>query len=339
MIQGVYYNPHTIRQATFFMLPVPGSDQQFPLLQLDTDSYIVGAEIQSGINFNYGEGVHCIQIGRYSALAEKITFLVNLNHDYKSVYQGSPGFAPGTAKSRLRRKGSVLIQNDVWIGHGATILSGVTIHNGAIVGAESVVTKEVPPYAIVAGNPAKIIGYRFEKEQREALNAIGWWNWDSDLLMERREDFEKPVELFIKTYQEEADRMWNQAVPIYRKEGRKNILLLMDAEEPFPVWPKVLNEYVSTPGLWSQTRLLLGMFSPAEEKGYRQVVLDFLKNLNNQEAEIMIPEGITEDNVKNLFASADYFVTTRQEKNLLWTEYACHYGAEIRYGTDIPVLS
>lgn len=57
-----------------------------------------------------------------------------------------------------------MIENDVWIGHGATIMGGVIIHNGAVVGANAVVTKDVSPYAIVAGNPARVIKYRFDDE-------------------------------------------------------------------------------------------------------------------------------------------------------------------------------
>jgi serine acetyltransferase len=75
-------------------------------------------------------------------------------------------------------KGDIIIQNDVWIGAKSTIMSGVKISNGSIVGAGSVVTKDVPPYAIVAGNPAKIVKSRFTEEQIEKLLTIAWWNWD-----------------------------------------------------------------------------------------------------------------------------------------------------------------
>lgn len=339
MIQGVRYNPYTIRQATVCPLPVPGSELQFPLLQIDVDSYIVGAEIQSGINFNYAEGVHCIQIGKYSALAEQITFLVNLNHDYKSVFQGSPAFISGSKESRLKRKGSVLIQNDVWIGHGVTIISGITIHNGAIIGAESVVTKDVPPYAIAAGNPAKIIGYRFPEEQRNAMNAIAWWNWSPDKLAERRADFFQPVEYFIETYQKEAEEIWNQAVPVFEKDGRKNIVFIPDVQEPFPVWQKVIKEYASSPDIWAETRLIVYLPPSFVEKGYNGVITGFLKDVKDGNMEILLQEGTAEEEIRGLFAAADYFVTTRQEQNLLWTEYADHYGVRLQYGTDIPVFS
>ena len=77
-------------------------------------------------------------------------------------------------------KGDIIVGNDVWIGAKATIMSGVKIGDGAIVGATATVTKDVPPYAIVAGNPAKIIKYRFNEKQIESLLKIAWWDWTED---------------------------------------------------------------------------------------------------------------------------------------------------------------
>jgi serine acetyltransferase len=75
-------------------------------------------------------------------------------------------------------KGDIIIENDVWIGATTTIMSGVKISNGAVVAAGSIVTKDVPPYAIVAGNPAKVVKYRFTEEQIKKLLLISWWDWD-----------------------------------------------------------------------------------------------------------------------------------------------------------------
>ncbi len=73
-----------------------------------------------------------------------------------------------------------MIGNDVWLGFETLILPGITIGDGAVVAAGSVVTSDVPPYAIVAGNPARIVCMRFPPEVIDRLLAIAWWNWDAE---------------------------------------------------------------------------------------------------------------------------------------------------------------
>jgi acetyltransferase-like isoleucine patch superfamily enzyme len=75
-------------------------------------------------------------------------------------------------------KGTTTIGNDVWIGIGAIVLSGVLVGDGAVIGAGAVVGKSVPPYAVIAGNPAHILRYRFESDVRRRLLALRWWDWD-----------------------------------------------------------------------------------------------------------------------------------------------------------------
>jgi len=77
-------------------------------------------------------------------------------------------------------KGDVVIGNDVWVGMEALILSGVTIGDGAIIGARAVVAKDVPPYAIVVGNPAQIIRYRFDEKIIAKLLELKWWDWTDE---------------------------------------------------------------------------------------------------------------------------------------------------------------
>ena len=75
-------------------------------------------------------------------------------------------------------KGDLVIGNDVWIGYNATLMAGITVHDGAIIAANSTVTKDVEPYAIVGGNPAAVIRKRFSVEKIRELLAIKWWDWD-----------------------------------------------------------------------------------------------------------------------------------------------------------------
>ena len=94
------------------------------------------------------------------------------------------------------------IGHDTWIGHNAVIRPEITIGHGAVVASSSVVTKDVAPYQIVAGMPAKPIRDRFPAEIAERLMALAWWDWDHETLRDRLEDFRKmPIEAFLKKYE------------------------------------------------------------------------------------------------------------------------------------------
>jgi phosphonate metabolism protein (transferase hexapeptide repeat family) len=98
-----------------------------------------------------------------------------------------------------RRADKVTVGHDVWIGHGAILLPGVTVGTGAVVGAGAVVTKDIEPYTIVVGVPAKPIRRRFAPEVAGQLMAIAWWDWPRELLEERFTDF-NDLELFLRKY-------------------------------------------------------------------------------------------------------------------------------------------
>jgi virginiamycin A acetyltransferase len=129
-----------------------------------------------------------LEIGRYCALAEGVTFIMNgANHAMQGfstypfgIFPGAwrDGFDPAGYASGYR--GDTTVGNDVWIGTKATIMPGVTIGDGAIIGAHAVVAKDVPPYSVVAGNPGRVVKQRFSDDIVERLLAIGWWNWPAD---------------------------------------------------------------------------------------------------------------------------------------------------------------
>lgn len=101
-----------------------------------------------------------------------------------------------------RRSHHVEIGNDVWIGHGAIVLPGRNIGTGAVVAAGAIVTRDVPAYTIVAGNPARPIRRRFSEEQAERLVALAWWNWDHEALRKALPDFRKlSVDEFLDRYE------------------------------------------------------------------------------------------------------------------------------------------
>lgn len=128
---------------------------------------------------SWGEGT-VYRVGKYCSIAAGATIFLGGNHrvDWISTYPFNVLFPEGKhIVGHPATKGDVNIGNDVWIGANAVIMSGVTIGDGAVVGACSVVTKNVPPYAIVAGNPARIVKYRFDKKTIEQLLELKWWNW------------------------------------------------------------------------------------------------------------------------------------------------------------------
>jgi len=110
------------------------------------------------------------------------------------------GFGDDDAEFFARRKEKgVTVGNDVWIGHNAVIMPGVAIGNGAVIGAGAVVTKNVEPYSIVVGVPAKRIKMRFPDDLIIKIEQLGWWDWDHQSIKERLLDF-RDMEAFVRKY-------------------------------------------------------------------------------------------------------------------------------------------
>jgi phosphonate metabolism protein (transferase hexapeptide repeat family) len=113
-----------------------------------------------------------------------------------------PGEADDADFFAWRRSHRVSIGNDVWIGHAAIVLPGRSVGDGAVVAAGAVVTKDVAPYAIVAGNPARVIRQRFPDAVAERLVRLAWWNWSHEQLRQALPDFRRlPVAEFLDVYE------------------------------------------------------------------------------------------------------------------------------------------
>jgi virginiamycin A acetyltransferase len=145
-----------------------------------------------------------LEIGNFCSIAENVTILLGGNHpvDWVSSFPFGVIFENFQERYYEHRgklsKGDVIIGNDVWIGINATILSGVKIGDGAIVAANAVVTKNVEPYTIVGGNPAKILKKRFSDEAISKLLVIQWWNWDIGKIEENLDLIvSDKIELFV----------------------------------------------------------------------------------------------------------------------------------------------
>lgn len=131
-----------------------------------------------------------ITIGSFCSIARG-TSIQEYNHNWKAMTTYFIRFRIFNEKygSDVVSKGPIVVGNDAWIGAQCVILSGVNIGDGAVVAANSVVTANVPPYAIVGGSPAKIIKYRFDQEMIKKLMIIKWWDWDYDKIKNNCELF------------------------------------------------------------------------------------------------------------------------------------------------------
>jgi len=123
-------------------------------------------------------------VGNFCSIADNINIYLGGNHrtDWITTYpfghMHKNTFNNFNGNGHPSTKGDVIIGNDVWIGNNVTIMSGVTIGDGAVIANNSHVVKNVEPYSLVGGNPAKLIKYRFTPEQIEKLLQIKWWFWD-----------------------------------------------------------------------------------------------------------------------------------------------------------------
>lgn len=120
-------------------------------------------------------------IGKFCQIATGVRFIMNAANHVMNAISTYPFKRLGKSWANTEMnpicKGDTIIGNDVWIGNGATFMQGITVGDGAIIATSSVVTKSVPPYTIVGGNPAREIRKRFDQETIDFLLEVQWWNW------------------------------------------------------------------------------------------------------------------------------------------------------------------
>ena len=180
------YPNENIKQVVYIKNVITRSSIQAGDYTYYDDAY--GAErFEDHVTHHYDFLSDKLIIGKFCAIAKGIEFIMNgANHRMNSVTTypfnimggGWEKFTP--ALSELPYKGDTIVGNDVWIGQNVTVMPGVHIGDGAIIGANSIVAKDIPPYCIAVGNPCHVIRKRFDDDLIAYLLEIKWWDWEPD---------------------------------------------------------------------------------------------------------------------------------------------------------------
>lgn len=310
---------------------------QYPIITLGRRSYLEGSELLFSPPAN-------ILIGNYTSIADGTTFLVNVDHDKGSVANytlfriGEEFSAPGNELDSFVNPAprQIVIGNDVWIGANATILGGVYIGNGAIIAAESVVVKDVPAYAVVGGNPARILKYRFNNKICERLNEIKWWNWSENKIRSAANIMRTPNE-FVEKYWHPYQ---NVDTPFRRKIAKwhqgKLFGVLLDDElikgEKYPIWERSYKEIITS----GEQSVIMFIVGPSCSKKSRNYLYEKLNSLGENGPWFVIE--LENDFQHDVLQELDGFIIGRDYKNNEWVDWSIQAGTDLYYGLNKNLL-
>ena len=312
-------------------------NDQYLIATLGEGSYIVDAKLA----FNDYAKTH-ILIGRYSSLAHDLIFNIGINHNYHYVssypfddidmWQDYCTFERGNCNYH-----QIIIGHDVWIGAGVTIMSGVRIGNGAVVGANAVVAKDIPPYAIVVGNPARVIKYRFAEDVIAKLQAIKWWNWPVERIREALPLMEN-MEEFIDRYYIPPKIPATTKLSIEVAELHKThqiYHLCPDIDSDGQIWRPFVQKYIYKFAGNASVILLLwlpkGRLSAAD--ACETEIRKMLEREGERAPQIMTYRG-DKETMRTIISDMDVIVTTKEMETFVILDSLCDTKTKVIYACD-----
>ena len=274
--------------------------------------------------------------GRFSSLADGISFIIGGNHPLKIV-STSPLDHSGVIKNIFgavrpdlsplpnvrHNPRQIIIGNDVWIGKSVTIMGGVKIGNGAVIGAGAVVAKDIPPYAIAVGNPARVVKYRFDKETIRKLLAVKWWNWSLEKIADNF-PLMNDVEKFLEAhYSPELEEFPEDDFSRQLKDFQTVYQFIPDFQATQPLWSKVVKEFTQAKLADAVLVIWLGKDTTDENtKALTAAIGDNKNILTFKHEENFSPTALR---------LATHFITTREIETLEALDYL--------WNTDVKIVS
>ena len=195
---GVIYQLSAFLKYNFFRMKwkrIRGNNFTRALNVFDINDVVIGRGTYGGLRIYTDVKGKKLKIGNYCSIAANVVFMLGLEHrmDKLSTYPFMVKLLK-IYRTEAVSKGDIIVDDDVWIGYGATILSGVHIGQGAVIAAGAVVTKDIPPYAIAAGVPAKVMKYRFNEKLIEELLKVDFGKLDEGMVREHIDDLYEKLE-------------------------------------------------------------------------------------------------------------------------------------------------
>ena len=321
-----------------------GNIPAYIMASLGNMSYMAGTDF----HYNLPQKAHVL-IGNYCQIAHDTVIEIGQNHIFSGVSPYPFDQVLGEENTFAHRapvnKQQLVIGHDVWIGSGVRIIKAVKIGNGAIIGSGSVVTKDVPPYAIVGGNPAKIIRYRFSPEIIKALDKIKWWYWPLAKVKANRQYMEN-VEEFITRFVDKSKEHQTFVPPHILKKlqachqaGGRIFYFVPDlgAIREEAVWPAVLGQFCQKYGSQRHCLLIALRQDGSDHQARIQYLQQFMGQFPNRPEPIFFgsPDGI----VRELLKQADYFITTKEAISSKGIDYMDTFGGGVLSGLEYDIFA
>ena len=261
--------------------------------------------------------VSVVLIGRYTSVANDVLFETEL--------------ASQLVKANMQRQ--IIIGNDVRIGDHVIISDGVRIGNGAVVAAGAVVTEDVPPYAIVMGNPARVVKYRYSPELIKALQRIKWWNWSDDTVANRAQEMTDIISFVTKYHQPDIYMKGGTAEVLHaRKDAGKTIYCFsLDNTSDIPIWENVVDAYLRTFTKASHVSLVLEILP--ESMDILSILDKKIREVGEDAPEILRCRANIGENLE-LIQNTDIYIASAHPRCMFYIDYANNYDVEVRSGFD-----